>query len=441
MRTPAPERKNFGLEQSEVKRRHLLPKALAVGICSGSIAAAFRISMRVAETWRGGIRHQWPGIPGLGIALAVGAAGGGLALWLVVRFAPETAGSGVPHIKAVVLGETQLRWKRVLSIKFLAGLLGIGSGLALGREGPTIQMGGATGLMVASALRIKAGEGERKALISAGAGAGLAAAFNAPLAGMVFVLEELHGNFTPIIFVSAFLAAVVADVVSRLLTGGAPVFALRGMAAPTYSILPAAALAGVVLGFLGTGFNRSIFWSLDQFKRLAHIPPFVKGALVGGLSGLAGWLVPGIAGSGAPIVEEALTGGAALGMIPLLMLLRFVLTVAGFGMGAAGGIFLPLMVLGALGGLAFGGLAHTVSPAWIPHPEVFAVLGMGGLFTAIVRAPLTGLILMIELTGVYDFMLPLLVTCFAAYGVAEALGVPPVYEELRLRAWPKPNDP
>ena len=439
MDTPDPTR--FGVDQADVTRRRLLPKALLVGVCSGLIAAGFRVCLHWTEIGRGELAHLWPGFLGGALAIVIGAAGAALALWLVIRFAPETAGSGVPHVKAVVLGEASMQWKRVLPIKFGAGLIGIGTGLALGREGPTIQMGGATGMMIADWFKVKGGEGERKALISAGAGAGLAAAFNAPLAGMIFVLEELHGNFTPIIFVSAFLAAVTSDVVSRAIVGGAPVFALRGIVAPTFSVLPAAAVAGICAGLLGVAFNRSIFWSLDRFGVLSWPRRVAAGAIVGAVTGLAGWLVPGLAGSGAPIVEKALVAGDQLALIPLLLILRFILTVAAFGMGAAGGIFLPLMVIGALGGLLFGGVAHLVTPTWIPHPEVFAVLGMGALFAAIVRAPLTGLILMIELTGVYDFMLPLLVTCFAAYGVAEALGAPPIYEELRLRTkgrFPKP---
>ena len=163
-----------------------------------------------------------PWLEGLAVALGLGALGGGLGLWLVRRFAPETAGSGIPHLKSVVLGESELNWRRVLPVKFFSGVAGIGGGLALGREGPTIQMGGATGLMVSEWLRVKSGEGERKALISAGSGAGLAAAFNAPLAGMIFVLEELHGNFTPVMFVAAFLASVTADVVCRVMTGETP---------------------------------------------------------------------------------------------------------------------------------------------------------------------------------------------------------------------------
>ena len=139
----------FGLGTEEVKRRHILPKALIVGLVAGLIASAFRVALQTVEqgriTWLTGL--PWAGR--LVVAVGVGAAGGALGLWLVRRFAPETAGSGIPHLKSVVLGERVLNWRRVLPVKFFAGLASIGGGMALGREGPTVQMGGATGLMVA----------------------------------------------------------------------------------------------------------------------------------------------------------------------------------------------------------------------------------------------------------------------------------------------------
>ena len=189
---------------------------------------------------------------------ALAAVGSGLGLWLVRRFAPETAGSGIPDLKSVVMGEKQLGWQRVLPVKFLAGVLGIGGGLTLGREGPTVQMGGATGIMVSTWFKVKRGEGERKALISAGAAAGLAAAFNAPLAGLIFALEELNGSFTPVVFVASFLAAVTADVVCRVVTGETPVFTLHGMPGPSLHALPVALVLGAVAGLGGVLFNRSL---------------------------------------------------------------------------------------------------------------------------------------------------------------------------------------
>lgn len=426
----------FGLGNEDIKRRHILPKALVVGLVAGLLSSAFRVALQRVEVHRIAFQLQHTGWSALAVALAVGALGGGVGLWLVRRFAPEAAaGSGIPHLKSVVMGERTMDWRRILPVKFFAGVVGIGGGLALGREGPTIQMGGATALMVSRWFRIKPGEGERKALISAGAGAGLAAAFNAPLAGVMFVLEELHGSFTPVVFVATFLASVTADVVGRVATGEMPVFALKNMPAPTLRALPVALLLGVACGFGGVIFNRTLLRSLDLFEGLhRRMPSWLVGVIVGGGVGVASWAYPSVAGSGGLLAEHALAGEILLRWLPVLLVTRFFLTMWSYGSGAAGGIFAPLLVIGALGGLAVGRLANVVAPTWAAHPEVFAVIGMGGLLTAIVRAPLTGIVLMVELTGKYDFMLPLLVCCLVAYGIAEVLREPPIYEALRERA-------
>jgi len=423
-----------GLQSEEVKRRHILPKALAVGVVAGLIASGFRMLLQFCELGRIAWIQRLPLAWGLVVALGVGALGSGFGLWLVRRFAPETAGSGIPDLQSVVLGEKQLLWRRVLPVKFLAGVAGISSGLTLGREGPTVQMGGATGIMVSTWFRVKRGEGERKALVSAGAAAGLAAAFNAPLAGMIFVLEELTGSLTPVVFVASFLAAVSADVVCRVVTGETPVFALHGMPGPSLHTLPVAALLGVLAGFAGVGFNKGLLRSLDLFDRLRHWPPFAVGACAGLVAGLAAWIYPWVSGSGALLSEKAIDGEIAVKWMLVLIAARFVLTMVSYGSGAAGGIFAPLLVLGSLGGLCVGAGVHAILPGWAAFPETFAVIGMGALFTATVRAPLTGIVLMIELTGEYGFMLPLLVSCLAAYGVAEAMGDTPIYEALRERS-------
>ena len=421
------------MHQEDVKRRHILPKALLIGLVAGVISSAFRVSLQWSETHRIDWLERLPPAVSLPAALGLGAVGGGVGLWLVRRFAPEASGSGIPHIKSVVLGEEELRWWRVLPVKFFAGLSSIGGGLALGREGPTIQIGGATGLMVAKWFRVRAGEGERKALICAGAGAGLAAAFNAPLAGVIFVLEELHGAFTPVIFVAAFLACVTADVVCRVMTGETPVFGLQSMPVPSFNALPVALVVGVIAGLGGVIFNRCLLASLDAFDRLKRWPPAVVGGLTGLVVGLAAWIYPQVSGSGSVLAQRALAGEFSIRLVVVLIAARFALTMISYGSGSAGGIFAPLLVIGALGGLAVGNTAHILAPAWAEHPEVFAVLGMGALLTAIVRAPLTGIVLMIELTGKYDYMLPLLVSCLVAYGVAEGLRDMPIYEALRER--------
>jgi CIC family chloride channel protein len=421
-----------GLNEAEVKRRHILPKAIVVGIVAGLIASAFRLSLDQAERFRENLLTHFSKWPALAVAIGIGTTAGGLGLWLVRKFAPEAAGSGIPHLQSVLLGEKELRWKRLLPIKFLAGVISIGGGLALGREGPTVQMGGAAGLMTSSWFKIKSGFGEKKALISAGSGAGLAAAFNAPLAGVIFVLEELQGNFTPVVFVAAFLASVSADIVARLLAGDAPVFHLREIPVMQVQELPLALLLGVVAGFAGIVFNRSLLGSLNCFERLTR-SKWIPGAIAGALVGYAGWLVPGLAGGGGRLADQAIAGNFALTALPAFLLARFALTMTSYGSGSAGGIFAPMLVVGALGGLLFGQVTEALYPALLAHPETFALLGMGALFTAVVRAPLTGIVLMVEMTGQYEFMLPLLVSCLSAYGIAEWLKAPPIYDALRHR--------
>jgi CIC family chloride channel protein len=428
-----------GLQADDVKRRHILPKALVVGLVAGLLSSCFRIVLQHCELARIEWIERLPPFWSLIAAVACGSIGGGLGLWLVRRFCPETAGSGIPHLKSVVMGEAELHWRRVLPVKFLAGIAGIGGGLTLGREGPTVQLGGATGLMVSGWFRVKQGEGERKALVSSGAAAGLAAAFNAPLAGMVFVLEELNGRFTPVVFVASFLAAVMADVVCRVVTGETPIFVLHGAPPPSIRGLPVAIIVGALAGLGGVAFNKCLLKSLDLFDRLRRWPPFAVGAVAGLVTGVAAWIYPEVSGSGAYLAGRALAGEIAIRWVLVLLAVRFILIMVSYGCGAAGGIFAPLLVMGALGGLAVGAASHAVAPTWAEHPETFAVIGMGALFTSIVRAPLTGIVLMIELTGKYDFMLPLLVSSLVAYGIAEGLRDMPIYEALRDRDQPIPD--
>ncbi len=189
----------------------------------------------------------------------------------------------------------------------------------------------------------------------------------------------------------------------------------------------------------GSFSTAALLFSLDLFDRLKGWPPFAVGGLAGLVVGLAAWIYPEVSGSGSILSARALSGEIAIRWVLVLLAARFLLILVSYGCGAAGGIFAPLLVLGSLGGLAVGTASHAVAPAWAEHPESFAVIGMGALFTAIVRAPLTGIVLMIELTGKYDFMLPLLVSSLVAYGIAEALRDQPIYEALRERALRRPG--
>jgi CIC family chloride channel protein len=249
------------------QRQHQFPRAALVGLVAGLVAVLFRAVLAGAEMLRNDLLVWSQGFQLWGwiFPLVFSMTGALLAVLLVIRLAPETSGSGIPHVKAVLHRLRTLRWKRVLPVKFISGALAIGSGLALGREGPTVQIGGAVGTGVASWF--KALPREQQTLTTAGAGAGLAAAFNAPLAGVMFVLEEIQRDFHPSVFGAAFLAAAVADIVVRLLFGGLPVLIVPNYAAPPMAALPVCALLGLFAGLLGVIFNRGLLLTVDLFDR------------------------------------------------------------------------------------------------------------------------------------------------------------------------------
>lgn len=303
--------------------------------------------------------------------------------------------------------------------------------MALGREGPTVQMGGAVGDAISGWLKVS--PRERLTLISAGAGAGLAAAFNAPLSGLIFVLEEVRRDFQPIVFGAVFIAAAIADIVTRIGAGQFPYFTVPSYPMPPLTSLPIFALLGIIAGLFGVLFNRGLLTAIGLYVRVPNRWVVPAAAITGGAIGLIGWFSPLMLGSGHTLVEATLQGGLLLAAIPLIFIVRFLLTTTSYGSGAPGGIFAPLLVLGALVGLATGQIAHNLVPVIVPIPAVFAVVGMAAYFTAIVRAPLTGIMLIIEMTGNYSQMLPLLVACFCAYAVAELLKDLPIYEALLER--------
>jgi CIC family chloride channel protein len=274
---------------------------------------------------------------------------------------------------------------------------------------------------------------ERRTLIAAGSGAGLAAAFNAPISGLIFVLEEMERHFSQGVFAITLIASAVADVTTRLLLGQLPVFHVEVPSIPSLTALPVALVVGAIAGILGVAFNRGLVWSLSIFDSVRHLPPAVMGALVGSAIGLVALIAPGSVGGGNRLIERILAGNVPLFALFGFFALRFVLTMASYGCGAPGGIFAPLLVLGSTIGLAVGHVGADLFPQAVEHPESFAVVGMAAYFSAIVRAPLTGIVLIVEMTGNYSLVLSLLVACLASYGIADFLGDRPVYEALLER--------
>ena len=424
------ERRLDDLVRAHELRRRQLPRAIAVGLVAGLIAVAFRWALRSAELGRGeltALAHGW-GAPGIVVPLGLAIGGAVLSVVLVRRWAPEAAGSGIPHLKAVFDHLRQLAWARVLPVKFAGGVLAIGGGLALGREGPTVQMGGAVGQMLGGWLR--ATPRERRTLIAAGAGAGLSAAFNAPLAGLVFVLEEMQRDFGAHVFAATLAATVTADIVARLLMGQTPVFHVPIDAIPELELLLLAGVVGLVSALAGVAFNRGLMASLTAFDRLRARAALAPAAVAGALVGLVLWWAPELVGSGGALMDTMLGGGLGATALLGIFALRFVLTLASYGCGAPGGVFAPMLILGAALGLAIAAVAGSVLPLTPNDVRAVAVVGMAAYFAAVVRAPLTGIVLMIEMTGQYALILPLALASAIAFGVAEWMRDPPLYRAL-----------
>ncbi len=417
--------------ESRVVRRRLFPRAILVGLGSGSVAAGFRLSLEAAESLRANLAKVLPPNPVLLAALAALVAALGTWIALVIgRLDKDAGGSGIPHMKAVLEGHSTMNWARLIGVKFTAAVAAIGSGLALGREGPTVQMGGAAGFAVAD-LTGATGR-ERRALAAAGAGAGLAAAFNAPLAGVTFVLEELQRDFQPVVFGAALLSAAIATVVSRLASGQVPAFSVPSIPAPSLSSIPLFILIGALSGLLGIAFNRGLLQSSRLVGRLRTRSRagvvLVTGVLTGGV-----YLVsPSLLGGGHSLTEAAVHGHIVVGSAVVYLVARLLFVHFSYATGVPGGIFAPLLSLGALlGVVTFSGSSYLFPNG--PSVAACVVAGMCGLFSGVVRAPLTGIILIAEMTGSYDMLLPLLASAFTAYAVAEGFGDLPVYEALLQR--------
>jgi len=415
------------------QRRKLFPLAALVGLGAGLVSAFFGGCIETADKLRNALIAWSAQFPEWGWIFPVlfGVTGAGLSLFIVRRYAPETSGSGIPHIEAVMNRLRTLKWSRVLPVKFISGILSIGGGLALGREGPTVQMGGAVGNGVSTFFNVR--PREQRTLIGAGAGAGLAAAFNAPLSGVMFVLEEIQRDFHPLVFGAVFLSAAIADIVVRYFSGSRMSFIVPNYPALSIASLPFFVLLGLVAGLLGVLYNRSLIGTINLFDLFKGKGRLGVAAFVGAVAGLAGWFSPLAIGSGHSLSGSVLVGKFAFSSIPLFFVFRFFLAITSYSTGASGGIFSPLLSLGALSGFAVGYVFQYVAPSIVTEPAVFAVVGMAAYFSASVRAPLTGVALIVEMTGGYEQMLPLLVSCFCAYAVAEMMNNLPIYETLLER--------
>jgi chloride channel protein, CIC family len=415
--------------------------SLIVGAVSGLVGVLFRCSLEQADRFRT-LFLAWAqaeSVTGLFTVVVATAASAACAVWLVRRFAPQASGSGIPQVEAILHGEQPPPPLVLIAVKFVGGVLAIGSGLALGREGPTVQMGASIAHTIGTLFRRN--PDDCRALLAAGAGAGLAAAFNAPIAGTVFVLEELVRRFETRTAISALGASAGAIAVARLIHGDLPDFQLKAQHFPGFGTMSAYLALGVVIGMLGVAYSRSILIALTAANRWSRWPAEARAALVGAAVGLLAWMAPDLVGGGDAITQRALEGTGALTTIALVVTVRFALGAVSYAAGTPGGLFAPMLALGAQAGLAFGGICVGWFPEVAADPTAFAVVAMAAIFTAVVRAPITGIILATEMTGSFTLLLPMLTACFVAMIVPTMLHCPPIYDSLHNRLPQKKGDP
>jgi chloride channel protein, CIC family len=407
--------------------------ALIVGGAAGLVAALFRLALEQADDWRNAlIAAAWDhGFTGFALVVAACAAAAAVAASMVWRLAPYASGSGIPHVEAVLNGEIPQAPFRLIWVKFLGGLLAIGSGLALGREGPSVQMGASIAHLVGRIFR--RGWPDCRVLLAAGAGAGLATAFNAPMAGAVFVLEELVRRFELRIAIAALGASTTAITVARLLLGATPDFQVEALSYPSAAATPLFFVLGATAGVLAVAYNRALLGTIAAMKRLRRLPLELRAGLIGAAVGAVAWVTPDLVGGGDAITQRALAGAEPIAALPFLYLLRFGLGALSYAAGTPGGLFAPMLVLGAQLGLFFGLVCKLLFPALGLQAEGFAVVGMAAFFTGVVRAPLTGMVLVTEMTADVTMLLPMLGACFVAMLMPTLLRNAPIYDSLRER--------
>ncbi len=409
--------------------------AILIGAVTGVLGTLLRLGVDRALAWPQHLQAAL-GLDG-GLLLLMTGAVAAIAVvasvWLVRSFAPEAGGSGVQEVEGAMEGLRRVRWLRVLLVKFFGGFLSLGSGLVVGREGPTIHMGASVAQAASETLRLPAEQA--RGLLAAGAAAGLAAAFSAPLASVLFVIEETRRQFPYSIktYSGVMLASVISGIVTMSINGQQPFMAILVPDVPLAS-LPLFAGLGVVLGGVGVVFNRCLIGSMDAAlgfgaRRSFYIVPAVVGFIVGVLLILR----PAATQGGEGLVITLLSQNLALNTMVLIVAIRFVMTMASYATGVPGGIFAPILALATSVGLLYGLTLEALVP--LPHgvTVALAVAAMGGLFTATVRAPLVGVVLVAELTGAYSILVPAIVTCLVANLVADWLGGRPIYEVLLER--------
>ncbi len=406
----------------EREEQVFLVLTLLIGALTGLMAVAF-----ILLTERAGSRLYPPGgaawhrvlVPILG-SLVMG--------YLLYRYFPDARGSGVPQTKAALYAREGHITAATMFGKFFCTSATLASGIPLGREGPTVQVGGGIASVLGRHIGLR--PEKVKALIPVAAAAAIAAAFNTPLAAVLFALEEVVGNLNAPVLGSVVLASATSWGMLRLLLGNNPLFTV-----PQYQLVNPwefviYAVLGVAGGLVSVAFSKLLLGMRERFltfpRKTVPFQPVVGGVVVG----LMGWFVPQVLGVGYDHVGAVLNGGMALKLMVLLLVLKLLSVTVSYASGNAGGIFGPSLFLGAMLGGAIGTVAHNFFPEYVGTPGAYALVGMGTAFAGIVRAPMTSVVMIFEITRDYAVIVPLMISNLVSFFIASRLQKLPIYEAL-----------
>ncbi len=395
---------------------------LLIGVLAGLVCVAYRYSLTFLGNLRANIfkKDTWSTYLGfLIVAILIGYIIGRL-----LEYEPLSSGSGIPQIQLEIESKVSMNPIKVILSKFIGGSLGSFLGFSLGMEGPCIQLGGSCGKLISNKTKK---DTETKIFVAAGAGAGIAAAFNAPLSGVLFAIEEMYKRITQRLLVIMIIACVTADFISKQVFGYKNSFSQLSRFKFNGKSLLLFLLLGVFTGVIGVIFNKNLLLNLEFFNKL-KIKKRYKPILASIAALLVFIFIPRLLGGGHGLVENLPKEDFSLGILVLMLVLKMLYTCFCYGSGAQGGIFLPILVLGALTGNIFAYLLNPYFPELAP---AFHVLGMTGILASVVRAPILAVVLVFEMTGGAMSLLPLVIVSVSSLVVAEFFESDPIYHSLK----------
>ena len=428
------EKLNIGATLLRQYRRVMMPMlGIVVGLLGGIGAVIFR-HLISAFQWLiyfdiEDLAHVAPTLQWWHVLLGP-AIGGAIVGPLVYFLAREAKGHGVPEVMNAVAMEGGIIRKRVVVIKSLASAVCIGSGGSVGREGPIVQIGSAIGSALGQVLRVT--DDEMRVLVGCGAAAGIAATFNAPMAGAIFALEVILADFALSTFTPIILSSVLATVISRSFLGNFPAFQVPHYQLESPVELGFYLVLGLVAGCVAVAFTTFLYKSEDAWDAL-KMPEYAKATIGGLMIGAIGLYFPQVMGVGYAAIDTALLNQELWTVLLLLAPLKIIATSMTIGSGGSGGIFAPSLFMGAMAGGAFGAGVHALFPELTAQPGAYALVGMGAVVAGTTHAPIQAFLILFELTQDYRIILPLMICCVISTVVASTLKKESIYTLKLLR--------